>query len=256
METTHEPIANRASLEALVEAGWLKLESLHPGGLDTTRELAELCGIQKGARVVDVASGTGETACFLAERLDARVFGVELSEEMIRKARAKTPATSLKIQFVNADASSLPLPTAQFDAAICECTLCLLEKERALSEMVRVVRPGGCIGIHDLCWKAQAPDRLKRSLAKIEGENPETLEGWQRLFAQAGLIQIKAVEKSALMSKWMKESRKLLGLTGQVMLGFKVIRRWGFQGLWRVLQSERIFASEFLGYGIVVGTKP
>jgi hypothetical protein len=36
----------------------LKLESLHPGGLELTRELAELCKIQKSAKVLDIASGT------------------------------------------------------------------------------------------------------------------------------------------------------------------------------------------------------
>ena len=40
-----------------------------------------------------------------------------------------------------------------FDVAICECTLCMCDKEKVLSEMVRVVRPGGFVGTHDLCWK-------------------------------------------------------------------------------------------------------
>ena len=76
METTQEPVVNRPSLEGLVETGMLKLESLHPGGLDLSRELAELCKVQEGDDVLDVASGTGETACFLAERFAVRVHAV------------------------------------------------------------------------------------------------------------------------------------------------------------------------------------
>lgn len=58
--------AIRPSLEGLVEAGMVKLESLHPGGLDMTREPARLCNIRKGSKLLDVASVTGETACFLS----------------------------------------------------------------------------------------------------------------------------------------------------------------------------------------------
>jgi hypothetical protein len=58
------------------------------------------------------------------------------------------------------------------------------------------------------------------------------------------------------MSRSMQESRQQLGLMGLLILAFKVCRRWGFCGLWKVLQSERVFSSEFLGYGIVIGTRP
>jgi ubiquinone/menaquinone biosynthesis C-methylase UbiE len=214
-----------------------------------------ICNIHKGAKVLDIASGTGETACFLAERFAARVYGIDQSDQMIWRAEAKARRKGLEVEFRKADAANLPFGDAEFDAAICECTLCFLDKERVLGEMVRVVRLEGCIGIHDLCWKTDAPDGLKRTLAEIEGERPETLEGWRRLFHQAGLVEISAVDKAKLMSRWMGESREQLGLTGQVTLALRIIRRWGPRGVWRVLKSERVFSSEFLGYGIVVGKK-
>ncbi|NVK42826.1 MAG: class I SAM-dependent methyltransferase [Oceanospirillaceae bacterium] len=255
MKKTQE-FDHNASLEALVETGMLRLNSLHPGGLALTRELAELCYIQKGAKVLDVASGTGETACFFAERFAARAYGVDRSDQMIRRATAQAQARGLKVQFSKADAARLPFADGEFDAVTCECTLCFLEKAPVLNEMVRVVRPGGCIGIHDLCWQESAPNNLKLVLAEIEGEKPETLEGWGRLLGDAGLVQIKAIDKSTAMSRWMQDSKRQLGLLGQLQLAFRVIRRWGLSGLWKVLQSERVFSSKFLGYGIVIGTRP
>jgi arsenite methyltransferase len=256
MKTKPDPVADRPSLEHLVETGMLILESLHPGGLMLTRELAELCNIEKGAAVLDVASGTGETACFLAEQLDARVLGVDHSDEMIRRSEAKAQAKGLKVDFRKADAARLPFGDGEFDAVICECTLSLLEKEQVIGEMARVVRSGGRIGMHDLCWKEDAPDDLKSTLAEIEGERPETLEGWRRLFSHAGMVQVKSVDKSEIMSRWIQESRKQLRFTGQWTLVLKIVGQWGIRGLWRVLQSARAFSNEYLGYGIVVGAKP
>lgn len=249
------PVVEQPSLEGLVESGMLALESLHPGGLETTRELAQLCRIQRDALVLDVASGTGETACFLAETFGARVVGVDRSDEMIRRATEKASARGLAVTFKTADAANLPFNDSEFDAAICECTLCFLDKPRVLGEMARVVRGGGCVGMHDLCWREGASDRLKRILAEIEGERPETLEGWRKLFENAGLAQIAAVEKSEAMSRWLKESRKKLGLTAVLKLHLWIIRRWGLGGLWKVLRSERVFSSNMLGYALVVGTK-
>jgi SAM-dependent methyltransferase len=255
METVEQSPAREASLEALIETELLKVESLHPGGLELTEELAELCGVRRGSDVLELACGTGESACFLAERRGARVVGLDRSPRMIRRAEEKARASGLQVEFREADAHHLPFPDAAFDVAICECTLCILEKEQVIREMVRVVRTCECVGMHDLCWCEETPDDLKRTLAEIEGERPETLEGWQRLFAQAGLVAIRAVYKSYLIPRWMKESRNQLGRMGQLALAWKVIRRWGFRGLRRILCSERVLSNEQLGYGIVVGTR-
>jgi ubiquinone/menaquinone biosynthesis C-methylase UbiE len=134
------------SLEALVEGGLVHLESLHPGGLEMARELAELWRIDAGSKVLDVAAGTGETACYLAEQFGA------VSAEMIRRGKSKAQAKGLAIESRTADASRLQFPEATFDAVICECTLCLLDKQQVIAEMARVARPGGSVGMHDLCW--------------------------------------------------------------------------------------------------------
>ena len=54
----------------------------------------------------------------------------------------------------------------------------------------------------------------------------------------------------------MRDTRKQLGLRGQLRLMFHLVRRWGLTGLWTVLRSEQIMASSKLGYAIVIGVKP
>lgn len=242
------------SIEQLLESGMLQAEILHPGGLEITRELADLCAIGPEKRVLDVASGSGDAACFLAENFQCAV--VDASEFMIDRAKKKAQSRNLDIDIQQGDAHSLPFEDGTFDAVISECTTCVLDKQRAVREMARVAKPGGRVGIHDLCWKESSPDDLKQRLAEFEGERPETLDGWKRLFEGAGLTDIVTEDKSDLIASWTRDVKKQLGLTGQLRIYWKILRRWGFGGLRRIKNSEQVFRSEHLGYGLIVGTKP
>lgn len=250
------PANGGPSLEQLLESGLLQAEVLHPGGLEITRELAELCHVRPDYRVLDVACGSGEAACFLAESFRCHVVGVDASEFMIDRARQKAQDRDLPVEFREGDAHALPFEDDAFDAVISECTTCVLEKQRAIGEMVRVTKPGRRVGIHDLCWMPDAPDDLKQRLAELEGERPETLDGWKRLFEEAGMTGVVTGDRSGLIATWTKDVKRQLGLTGQLRIYWTVLRRWGFGGLRRIKQSERIFRSEQLGYGLIVGMKP
>lgn len=246
---------SKPSLESLIESADLGLEILHPGGLEMTRELAELTKIRRDTTVLDVASGTGRSACYLTETIKAKVVGIEISSYMVEKARKNAEERKLNIEFRQGDAHNLPFPDNTFDTVISECTTCLLQKKKAIGEMVRVTKPGGHIGIHDLCWKENTPKHFKDKLERIEGENPETLNGWKALFEEAGLVNVLTVDKSVVSQHWSEEIRKNLGATGELKIFFKVISKWGFRGLSPILQSERIILKH-TGYGITVGTKP
>jgi SAM-dependent methyltransferase len=246
----------RPSLENLVEEGEIALETLHPGGLEITAELAGLCHIGRGSKVLDVASGTGESACYLAETFGCLVVGVDLSDHMVKKAEEKARRKKLALSFTKGDAHHLPFDTGTFDAVISECTVCLLDKERAISEMVRVAGPAGYVGIHDVCWKEDTPESLKKRLEAIEGERPETLDGWKDLFEKASLTGVLTVDKADLVRGWTNDIKRRIGLPGQARIFLAVLKRWGISGLRAVWESDRIFRNEHTGYGIIVGRKP
>jgi len=247
---------DKPSLENLIESEDIGLEVLHPGGTEITEELAELCNIREGKSVLDVACGTGESACFIAEKFKCKVMGIDASEYMIQKAREKAKNRRVEVEFKIANAHNLPFGENLFDAVISECTTCLLHKEKAISEMKRVCKSGGYVGIHDVCWKDKTPVSIKRKLAEIEGERPETLDGWKKLFEDAGLVDVIAIDKSHLMKRWRVEIKKKLGIIGQLRIFAKVLRNWGLSGLKTIRESQSIFESEHIGYGIIVGRKP
>lgn len=244
------------SLENLIEAEDLGLEILHPGGLQITRELGELCRISSTSQVLDVASGTGESACFLAVHFGCAVTGIDASEFMIERARLKARDRAINVAFKKADAQELPFDANTFDVIISECTTCILDKETAIREMARVAKPGGFIGIHDLCWKERTPQHIKRRLAELEGEEPETLEGWKELFERVGIEEVIAADKSFLLSSWGTDIKRKLGIVARLRIFIIAAGRWGFGGLGRIAESARIFQSVHTGYGIIVGRKP
>jgi SAM-dependent methyltransferase len=244
------------SLENLIEWEDIGIEVLHPGGLEITGELAEHCGISERSSVLDVASGTGESACFLAETYGCHVTGIDASEYMIERAARKARERGLKVELRKGDAHHLPFAEGTFDAVISECTICLLEKEKAISEMVRVAKRGGCVGMHDVCWRPGAPDELKLRLAEIENERPETIEGWRALFERAGLVDVAAEDRSLLLRNWTRKMKRRLGIPGQFRIFLKAARKWGLAGLKTLLESEKIFESDYLGYCLIAGKKP
>ena len=243
------------SLENLIESENIGIESLHPGGLETTKELADLCKITENSRVLDVASGTGEGTCFLVEEFKCHAVGIDISQVMITRAKEKAREKNLNIEFKIGDAHHLPFEDNEFDVVISECAVCALDKEMAIAEMIRVATPGGFIGIHDICWKEDTPNDLKVRLKEIENESPETLGGWKKLFSESGLENCSATDKSHLMPAWMKSNKQSLGFTGQLRIGMKVFQKWGIKGVKTIMETEKIFKSPFTGYGIIVGCK-
>ena len=244
------------SLEHLIETENLNIETLHPGGLNITKELANLCRISAGVSVLEVACGTGESACFLASDFGALVTGVDISALMIDRAKQKAKERRLNLDFQLANAHKLPFDDNLFFAVLSECAVCNLDKDQVISEMARVTVHGGFVGIHDLCWDNQAPEGLKQRLAEIEQEWPETADGWRMKFEEAGLEEVIVSDKTDLLQMWRKDFKKRLGIRGYIGMIVKILRRWGISGLRRVLESERIFASKHMRYVIIVGKKP
>jgi arsenite methyltransferase len=147
---------------------WLLDDQLHPGGERLTRRLAELAGVERGQRVLDVACGTGATALLLARDLDCVVVGVDLGARAIEQATGAARAAGLKrrASFLVGDAEALPVADSGFDVVLSECSLCTFpDKRRAVAEMARVARPGGTIAIADVTADLDALSPPLRSAA-------------------------------------------------------------------------------------------
>jgi SAM-dependent methyltransferase len=132
---------------------WLLGGELHPGGGATTRRALELIGVEPGERLLDIASGRGDSALLAARERGCVVTGIDYGAGAVVAARRAAEAAGIgdRVAFRVADAEALPFQDESFDAALCECSLCTFpDKRRALAEMRRVLRPGGRVAIADV----------------------------------------------------------------------------------------------------------
>jgi arsenite methyltransferase len=145
-------------------------DSFHPGGQRLTARLGEQLGLGPGVRVLDVASGKGESAIFVARQFGCHVVGVDFGPQNVGKANLTAAAAQVDhlVSFVEGDAERLDFPDARFDAVICECAFCTFpDKRAAASEFARVLRPEGRIGMSDLTRSGPLPPDLDGLLAWI-----------------------------------------------------------------------------------------
>ena len=134
------------------------MNALMTAGLDQgwRERAADLAGVQPGDRALDVATGTGDLAMALAERVGetGEVVGCDFSEAMLARARKKAP----RLRFEWADALDLPYPDRSFDAATVGFgARNFADLRKGLAEMARVVKPGGRVVILEITTPRRPP---------------------------------------------------------------------------------------------------
>ena len=113
----------KACCSRLYQHEWLPLllgDSFHPGKLALTRRLGEMMELKPGDRVLDIASGPGSSAIFLAQEFGVEVLGVDLAGDLVAAAnrRAAQMELSDRVRFEVGDAERLPFDAASFDACV------------------------------------------------------------------------------------------------------------------------------------------
>ena len=115
------------------------------------RALVRAVDPQPGQRVLDVATGTGMVAAEVVRRAPCQVVGLDQSEAMLAAARARlarSPELADRVTFVTGEAERLPFEDGEFDALTFTYLLRYVDDPAAtMRELVRVVRPGGRLGM-------------------------------------------------------------------------------------------------------------
>lgn len=177
--------------------------------------VVEFLAIEPGARVLDVACGTGGVA-LRAARAGADVVGIDISPDQLAKARSAATAAGLGIRFDEGDAQELPYADGEFDAvASAFGAIFAPDHELTAAELARVCRPGGRLVL--TAWQKDA---------------------WSDVHAKAG----RTFSLEADAREWSREEhvRELLGVAFDVELqtGRWRVEEGSAKELWDLLSSS------------------
>lgn len=128
------------------------------------RELVRAVDPRPGTRILDVATGTGMVAAALVRRSGCDVVALDQSEEMLAAARARIstdPRLAGRVRCVAGEAERLPFGAAEFDAVTFTYLLRYVDDRAAtMRELVRVLKPGGRIGMVEFGVPRATPLRV------------------------------------------------------------------------------------------------
>jgi arsenite methyltransferase len=137
-------------------------DSLHPGGLATTRALLQKARLRPRARLLDAGCGLGASSRLAALSYGLRVDACDVSPAALQRARALAEAAGAAVRFREASVTRLPFPGDRYDAVLAECVLSTTNKGAALDELRRVTSTGGVLLVSDVTSEEQVdlPDPI------------------------------------------------------------------------------------------------
>ncbi|MBM4170850.1 MAG: arsenite methyltransferase [Ignavibacteria bacterium] len=133
----------------------------------------EFAQIKEGDTVVDLGSGAGNDV-FVARSIvgeKGKVIGLDFTNEMIDKANRNNQKLGYKnVEFRLGEIEAMPIESNSVDVVVSNCVLNLVpNKEKAFSEIYRILKPGGHICVSDIVIKGELPDSLKKSAEMYAG---------------------------------------------------------------------------------------
>ena len=133
----------------------------------------EFAGLEPGQNVLDLGSGAGNDL-FVARSVvgdSGRLTGLDFSDAMNEKARRNAEKLGYgNMEFIGGDIEAMPLESDRFDVVLSNCVLNLVpDKQKAFSEIYRVLKPGGHFSISDIVVEGQVPESVQKAAEAYVG---------------------------------------------------------------------------------------
>lgn len=166
---------------------------LRPGGKIATEQLLQWANFQPGATVLELASGFGYSAIYLAQKYNVKVLGIEKNPESVAISCANIRAAGLEneIKIIQGDIFHLDDILGKFDYVLAEAILTMhspLGKSKLLTSIHHRLKPGGKFLSHELLARKQEAE-IHSDLARVMKVNSTPLSevNWIDTFAASGL---------------------------------------------------------------------
>jgi ubiquinone/menaquinone biosynthesis C-methylase UbiE len=127
-----------------------------------------LIDLRPGETVLDLGSGGGIDVLLSATRVGptGKAYGLDMTDDMLALARAnQRQAGVTNVEFLKGEIEDIPLPDNSVDVIISNCVINLsANKDRVLSEALRVLKTGGRFAVSDVVVRGNVPDEVRRSM--------------------------------------------------------------------------------------------
>jgi SAM-dependent methyltransferase len=160
-----------------------------------------MANLKQGEVVLDLGCGAGFD-CFLAASKvgpKGKSIGVDMTPEMIEKARANAQRSSVKnVEFRLGEIENLPAADESVDIVISNCVINLsADKPGVFREIYRVLKPGGRIAISDIALKKELPKKIQENIAAYVGcvAGAMPVDEYKKTVEVAGLKDVKITPK-------------------------------------------------------------
>lgn len=244
-EGTCEEVKKHRYIDFLAK---LAVDNAHPGGHGLTETLVDRLSMRQKSDILDVGCGTGATAVFLSEKMQANVTGIDLHPVMVKRAQARAKASCRSPKIIRASAEQLPFQTDCFDYLISESVTAFTDVSYSVPEYYRVLRPGGSLAAIEMTIEKPLDEENKRAIESVYGvDDVHTETEWLAIWKSAGFTNVKALR-----------ANKLLKQSGDVLPTYNLTSRIDEEALevWlEHLQTMQAYQN-VLTYRVFTMTKP
>ena len=270
-DDTHGGARADVEIPSMLDLVHLSHRSLFPpGGIDICRQIALLTGMKKGDEVLVIPSGLGVTLEHFVREYAVVGSGVEDDPILLERAQERLRVIGMleRVHVQAGQMDGLPFRDGIFDAVIAELGLTpRVSAESAVSEMVRVLKPGASLVLVQPVWKAPVDSVRREVLSQHLGCRPLMVVEWKRLLRDAGIEGLHTEdwsdEETAFrpqITNPFPDFSELFTFPEKLAILLRARQRWGWlavgRALARVREVHKLLTQErVLGLDLVMGLK-
>jgi len=176
------------------------------GGLDSTQDIVKMLNLQPNMEVLDVGSGIGGSAFHMAQEYGVHVHGLDLSHNMLAIAHERLQELNIdsRITFEFGDILEHTTDSVYDVVYSRDAFLHIPQKAQLFQTLKRTLKPGGSMFFTDYCWGEGTHSAEFLEYVAQRKYDLHTVKGYGKLIAEAGFVEVQAMDKTALFGDYLE----------------------------------------------------